>query len=137
MLVITYNNSSEDVNSEDEFDKIEILSSNIETADEFFLAPISSFSKKELIALDIRERQRKRIARIVALVSGILLLVSVALVTFSLYMAKDIDELGTLQFIIKTSKTWTWRKSAQPSPPHTGKTINREKAISKQFYTLQ
>lgn len=91
--MITYNNSTEDVDSEDEFDKIEILSSSIETADEFFLAPISSFTENGFSALDIKEHQRKRIARIVAIVSGILLLVSVGLVTISLYMAKDIDEL--------------------------------------------
>ncbi|XP_053409049.1 uncharacterized protein LOC123561592 [Mercenaria mercenaria] len=93
MLVITYNNSFEDVNSEDEFDKIEILSSQIETADEFFLAPIASLTEKEVDLLDRKERERKRIARAVALISGILFLVSVALVTVSLYMAKDIDEM--------------------------------------------
>lgn len=94
--MITYNNSSEDVNSEDEFDKIEILSSSIDTTDEFFLAPIGSFTEEEISSFDRKERERKRIARVVAMVSGILFLVSVALVTISLYMAKDIDELGML-----------------------------------------
>lgn len=105
MLVITYNNSLEEVNSEDEFDKIEILSSQIDTADEFFLAPIASLTEKEVDLLERKERERKRIARAVALVSGILFLVSVALVTVSLYMAKDIDEMGRflfLNFIVKT-----------------------------------
>lgn len=93
MLVITYNNSLEEVNSEDDFDKIEILSSQIETADEFFLAPIASLTEKEVDLLERKERDRKRIARVVALISGILFIVSVALVTVSLYMAKDIDEM--------------------------------------------
>ena len=96
MLVITYNNSYDDINSEDDFDKIEILSSEIETADEFFLAPISSLTKKEVDLLDHKEIERKRIARVVALISAILFLISVALVTISLYMAKDIDEMGRL-----------------------------------------
>ena len=94
MLVITYNNSFDDVNSEDDFDKIEVLSSQIETTDEFFLAPISSLSEKEVELLDRKESERKRIARVVACISAILFLISVALVTISLYMAKDIDELG-------------------------------------------
>lgn len=94
MLVITYNNSFDDVNSEDDFDKIEVLSTQIENTDEFFLAPIASLSEKEVELLDRKEKERKRIARVVALISAILFLVSVALVTISLYMAKDIDELG-------------------------------------------
>ena len=100
MLVITYNNSYDDINSEDDFDKIEILSSEIETADEFFLAPISSLKKNEVDLLDHKEIERKRIARAVALISGILFLISVALVTISLYMAKDIDEMGRFRFPI-------------------------------------
>lgn len=99
MLVITYNNSFDDVTSEDDFDKIEVLSSQIENTDEFFLAPIASLSEKEVDLLDRKERERKRIARVVALISAFLFLVSVALVTISLYMAKDIDELGKLSFI--------------------------------------
>lgn len=100
MLVITYNNSFDEVNSEDDFEKIEILSSHIETSDEFFLAPIASLTEKEVDLLDRKEVERKRIARAVALVSGILFLVSVALVTISLYMAKDIDEMGRFVILI-------------------------------------
>ncbi|XP_052806097.1 uncharacterized protein LOC128235322 [Mya arenaria] len=93
MLVITYNNSFDEVNSDDDFDKIEVLSSQIETVDEFFLVPIANLSEREVEMLDRKELERKRIVRAVALVSGILFLVSVALVTVSLFMAKDIDEM--------------------------------------------
>jgi hypothetical protein len=105
MLVITYNNSYDDVNSEDEFDKIEILSSEIETADEFFLAPISCLTENEVDLLDNKEKERKRIARAVALISGILFLISVTLVTVSLYMAKDIDEMGRFAFYLVGIRT--------------------------------
>ena len=94
MLVITYNTSFEEVNSDEDFDKIEVLSSQIENSDEFFLAPISNLTDEEYEELERKERERKRIARVVAVVSGILFLVSVALVTVSLYLSKDIDELG-------------------------------------------
>ncbi|WAR05236.1 hypothetical protein MAR_020605 [Mya arenaria] len=93
MLVITYNNSIDEVTSEDDFDKIEVLSSQVEIVDEFFLVPIANLKEMEVEMLDRKECERKRIARAVALVSAILFLVSVALVTVSLYMAKDIDAM--------------------------------------------
>lgn len=96
MFVVTYNNSYDDVTSEDDFDKIEVLSTLIENTDEFFLAPIASLSEKEVDLLDRKEKERKRIARVVAFISAFLFLVIVVLISVSLYMSKDIDELGKL-----------------------------------------
>lgn len=101
MLVITYTNSFDELNSDDDFDKIQILSSEIENSDEFFLAPVSSLNKSEVLSLDRKETERRRVARVVALVSGILFLVSVTLVAVSLYMSKDIDEIGKFYFVSK------------------------------------
>lgn len=92
--MITYTNSFDELNSEDDFDKIQVLSSQIESSDEFFLAPVAGLNKTDLLSLDQKEAERKRVARVVALVSGILFLVSVTLVAVSLYMSKDIDEIG-------------------------------------------
>lgn len=97
MFVVTYNNSYDDVTSEDDFDKIEVLSTLIENADEFFLAPIANLSEKEVDLLDSKEKERKRIARVVALISAFLFLAIVVLISVSLYMSKDIDELGMLR----------------------------------------
>ena len=47
-----------------------------------------------MLSLEQKEIERKRVARVAALVSGILFLVSVTLVAVSLYMSKDIDEIG-------------------------------------------
>ena len=94
MLVITYTNSFDELTSEDDFDKIQVLSSHIESSDEFFLAPVAGLHRSEILTLEQKEIERKRVARVVALVSGILFLVSVTLVAVSLYMSKDIDEIG-------------------------------------------
>ena len=94
MLFITYTRSFDEITSEDDFEKIEVLSSHIDDSDEFFLAPLSSFSGGGAQSVDKKEKERKRVVRVVALVSGILLLVSVTLVAVSLYMSKDIDEMG-------------------------------------------
>ena len=94
MLVITYTNSFDEITSEDDFDKIQVLSSHIESSGEFFLAPIAGLHRREVLSLEQKEIERKRVARVVALVSGILFLVSVTLVAVSLYMSKDIDEIG-------------------------------------------
>lgn len=95
-LYITYTSGFDEITSKDDFDKIEVLSSEIDNSDEFFLAPISCFEKQEVDnqRRKRKEKERKRAARVVALVSGILLLVSVTLVAVSLYMSKDIDEMG-------------------------------------------
>ena len=95
-LFITYTSRFNEISHEDEFNKIEVLSSEIDSSDEFFLAPISSFEQQDNDSLkrNRKEKERKRAARVVALVSGILLLVSVTLVAVSLYMSKDIDEMG-------------------------------------------
>ncbi|KAK3585809.1 hypothetical protein CHS0354_010593 [Potamilus streckersoni] len=93
MMIITYNNSFEEVMSDGDMDKIEILSSQIEDTDEFFLAPVSQSDVEELEKLVQKEKERRRVARMVVLVSGILFMISVALVAVSLYMSRDIDEL--------------------------------------------
>ena len=93
-LFITYTSSFDEITSEDDFDKIEVLSTEIDNSDEFFLAPISSFKEIDQESLERQEKERRRVVRVVALVSGILLLVSVILVAVSLYMSKDIDEMG-------------------------------------------
>ena len=93
-LFITYTSSFDEITSEDDFDKIEVLSTEIDNSDEFFLAPISSFKEIDQQSLERQEKERRRVVRVVALVSGILLLVSVILVAVSLYMSKDIDEMG-------------------------------------------
>ena len=95
MLVITYTACLDDVDAGYDIDTVEVLSAQTDVVDEFFLAPINALNKHEYQMLHRREQERKRIVRVVVLVSGILLLVSVALVTVSLYMAKDIDEMGT------------------------------------------
>jgi len=95
MLAITYTACLDDVDAGDEIDTVEVLSARTYIVDEFFLAPIHALNKEEFQMLHRREQERKRIVRAVVLVFGILLLVSVALVTVSLYMAKDIDEMGT------------------------------------------
>jgi len=95
MLAITYTACLDDVDAGDEIDTVEVLSARTYIVDEFFLAPIHALKKEEFQMLHRREQERKRIVRAVVLVFGILLLVSVALVTVSLYMAKDIDEMGT------------------------------------------
>ena len=95
-LFITYTSGFNEITRDDDFDKIEVLSSEIDSSDEFFLAPISSFEQQDNDSYKRKrkEKERKRAARVVALVSGILLLVSVTLVAVSLYMSKDIDEMG-------------------------------------------
>ena len=95
MLAITYTACLDDVDAGDAIDTVEVLSARTDIVDEFFLAPIHALNKEEFQMLHRREQERKRIVRAVVLVFGILLLVSVALVTVSLYMAKDIDEMGT------------------------------------------
>ena len=72
MLVITYTNRFDDLNSDDDFDRIQILSSRVENADEFFLAPITGLNKADVLSIDREEAERKRVARVVALVSGLL-----------------------------------------------------------------
>ena len=94
MLVITYTNGFDELNSDDDFDRIQILSSQVENSDEFFLAPVAGLTKADVLSLDHKETERKRVARVVAFVSGLLFLVSVTLVAVSLYMSKDIDEIG-------------------------------------------
>ena len=95
-LFITYTSGFNEISHDDEFDKIEVLSSEIDSSDEFFVAPISSFEEQDNDSCKRKrkEKERKRAVRVVALVSGILLLVSVVLVAVSLYMSKDIDEMG-------------------------------------------
>ena len=94
MLVITYTNRFDELNSDDDFDRIQILSSRVENADEFFLAPITGLNKADILSIHGEEAERKRVARVVALVSGLLFLVSVTLVVVSLYMSKDLDAIG-------------------------------------------
>ena len=94
MLVITYTNHFDELNSDDDFDRIQILSSHVENADEFFLAPVTGLNKADILSIDREEAERKRVAKVVALVSGLLFLVSVTLVAVSLYMSKDIDAIG-------------------------------------------
>lgn len=97
MLYITYTKGFGEIRSDDHFGKVEMLSSEIDNSDEFFLSPVSTADVKDDMCFDRREtdRKRKRVAWIVALVSGILLLVSVLLVAISLYMSTDIDGIGT------------------------------------------
>ena len=97
MLYITYTKDFGEITSEDHLGKIEMLSSEIDNSDEFFLASVSTADVKDDKCLDRKEkdRKRKRVAWIIALVSGILLLVSVLLVAISLYMSTDIDGIGT------------------------------------------
>ena len=90
MLVITYTNGFDELKSDDDFDRIQILSSQVENSDEFFLAPAAGLNKADVLSLDHKETERKRVARVVALVSGLLFLVSVTLGGVSLYMSKDI-----------------------------------------------
>ena len=94
MLVITYTNGFDELNSDDDFDRIQILSSRVENSDEFFLAPVTALNNADILSIDRKETERKRVARVVALVSGLLFLVSVTLVAVSLYMSKDIDAIG-------------------------------------------
>ena len=90
MLVITYINGFDKLNSDDDFDRIQILSSQVENSDEFSLAPVTGLNKADVLSLDHKESERKRVARVVALVSGLLFLVSVTLAAVSMYMSKDI-----------------------------------------------
>lgn len=94
MLYIRYTSPFDTRNPVDDFEKIEVLSSEIDESDEFFLTPISNFEEGDTASLDRKEKERKRAARVVVLVSVILFLISLALVAVSLYMSKDIDELG-------------------------------------------
>ncbi|KAL3836534.1 hypothetical protein ACJMK2_021958 [Sinanodonta woodiana] len=94
MLIITYNSSFEEAISDGDSDKIEVLSSQIEDNDELLLAPVNPSDVEEQGTLVQKEKERRRVARVVVLISGILFMISVALVAVSLYMSKDIDELG-------------------------------------------
>jgi hypothetical protein len=80
--------------SENDFDKIGILSSENKPYDECILSHIPYSEEKGVDLFYHKEIERKRIARAVALVSRILFFISVVLVTVSLFMAKDIDEIG-------------------------------------------
>ena len=109
-LFITYTSSYDEITSEDDFEKIEVLSSQIDNSDEFFLAPLSSFKEADEESLDRREKERRRVVRVVALVSGVLLLVSVTLVAVSLYMSKDIDEMGKCLNLFPLVQSYTGLK---------------------------
>lgn len=93
MLVMTYNSSFDEVMCDEDFDKIEVLSSQIEEPDEFLLAPATQVDTEELAQRVQKEKGRKRIARVIVLISVIMFLFSVVLVALSLYMSKDIDKL--------------------------------------------
>ncbi|KAL3836537.1 hypothetical protein ACJMK2_021961 [Sinanodonta woodiana] len=96
MLVISCNSSFEEAMSDVDCDHIEVLSSHIEDTEESFMNPVAQSIVHELEKLLQKEKERRRVARIVILVTGIMLVVSVVLIAVSLYMAKDIDELGKL-----------------------------------------
>ncbi|KAL3836536.1 hypothetical protein ACJMK2_021960 [Sinanodonta woodiana] len=92
MLVMAYNSSFDEEMCEEDYDKIEVLSSQIEEPEEFLLTPVSQLDTEELEQRVQKEKGRKRIVRVIVIVSLILLLFSVVLVALSLYMSKDIDK---------------------------------------------